>query len=88
MLRHVLNFSVENCFQDKILESMAKPHRSFAFSQSIKLHVATNDLEVAQQRWIQEHTDQLRALVQLSDQAGLKLVSLRETSEEPVPSQE
>jgi hypothetical protein len=37
---------------------------------------------VAQQRWIQEHADRLRALSRLSDHCGLELVALRGRSDE------
>ena len=44
-------------------------------TQSVTLHVATNRLEAAQQRWIQEHADRLRVLVRLSDRSGLEVVA-------------
>jgi hypothetical protein len=37
---------------------------------------------VAQQRWIQEHADRLRALSRLSDHSGLGLVVVRGRSDD------
>jgi hypothetical protein len=54
---------------------MRKFRKSFAFPRSATLHTATNSLEAAQQRWIQEHVDQLRALVRLSDHSGFEIVA-------------
>ena len=67
---------------DILLESMARSRKPLVFPGSARLHAATNDVEAAQQRWIQERTDQLRALVRLSDHSGLELVALRRRSDE------
>ena len=57
---------------------MPRFRKSFVFPRSVTLHAATNRLEAAQQRWIQEHTDQLRALVRLSNHSGLEIVAFDE----------
>lgn len=54
---------------------MAKSRKILKFRQAVRLHVATNDLEMAQQRWFQQHSEQLRALVRMSDLSDLKLLS-------------
>ena len=61
--------------RDKLRKGMSRTRTSFAFPQSVTLHTATNRLEAAQQRWIQEHTGQLRALVWLSGRSGLEIVA-------------
>jgi hypothetical protein len=67
---------------------MAKTRRLLAFPQPVRLHTSTDDVEAAQQRWIQNHAEQLYALVRLYDCSGLELVHLRETSKQPILSEE
>jgi hypothetical protein len=49
--------------------------RNAGITQSLTLLVATNRLEAAQERWIQEHAGRLRALVRLHDRSGLEIVT-------------
>jgi hypothetical protein len=62
---------------------MVRSHKLLIFPEFGKLHAATNDLEAAQQRWIQKHTDRLRTLSRVSGHSGLERVSLGERSDEP-----
>jgi len=64
--------------RSRLREGMPTFRKSFVFPRSVALHAATNRLEAAQQRWIQDHSDQLRVLVRLSDRSGLEIVAFDE----------
>jgi hypothetical protein len=62
---------------------MARSRKLLIFPEFGRLHAATNDLEVAQQRWIQKHADRLRTLIRLSGHSGLERVALGGLSGQP-----
>ena len=68
---------------DRLVEIMARSRKPLIFPEFARLHAPTNDLEVAQQRWIQKHADRLRTLSRLSGHSGLERVALGGRSDEP-----
>ena len=61
----VVNKRVPNEINAIMSSSMAKLEQSS--DELIMLHNATNDLEIAQQRWIREHADRLGSLIRSYD---------------------
>jgi hypothetical protein len=66
---------------------MDESRRLLAFPSTGPTARSTDDVEAAQQRWMQNHAEQLHALVRLYDCSGLELVPVRETSKHSILSE-
>lgn len=66
---------------------MDESRRLLAFPSTGPTARSTDDVEAAQQRWMQKHAEQLHALVRLYDCSGLELVPVRETSKHSILSE-